>query len=425
MSPRARRLVVALLALGGLLFAGRWAAELLADRWWAGEIAPAAVSFLTGWHLLRGTLEAGGILVAAAWFTGHLLIVYRAIGSVQIARHVANLEIREAITSDLLLAIAVGGGLLLGVLAGNGGAALGPTVALAWEGVTYGIREPVFGHDLGLYVAQLPLWRALHNFAFLLTALALVICLALYTLVGAIRWVDGRPAISDHARSHLGWILVTLALVLAWGYLLEPYELVAGVHGVPDRPSVELAALVSPALTGTALMVAVMSILWASRARHALAAAGWLVLIVASLVGHYLLPAFAGDSGSPAVDLALTRQLERTAFGLDALGDSADARLLADSSPPAMAPLWDDRMVMEALRPEARDARSEREVPRPDAAVGGRLHQAARGDQGHSRRQVHLLVRAHRHRQGLRSAGRPRGAARQPVALAHDHRSAA
>jgi hypothetical protein len=368
-SARARRLVVALLALGGVLFAGRWGAELLADRWWAGEIAPAAVSFLTGWHLLRGTLEAGGILVATAWFIGHLLVVYRAIGSVQIARHVANLEIREAITSDLLLAIAVGSGLLLGLLAGSGGAAWAPTVALAWEGVSYGIREPVFGHDLGLYVAQLPLWRTLHTFGFLLTALALVICLALYTLVGAIRWVDGRPAISDHARSHLGWLLVTLALVLAWGYLLEPYELVAGVHGVPDRPGVEQAALVSPALTGTALMVAVMSGLWASRGRHALAAAGWLVLVLASIVGHYILPAFASDSGSPAVEPTLTRQLERTAFGLDALGDSADVRLLADSSPPVLAPLWDGRLVAEALRSDSRESRGERDALHADAAV--------------------------------------------------------
>jgi hypothetical protein len=364
--PRARRLVVALVALGGLLFAGRWAAGLLADRWWAAEISPAAVSFLTGWHLLRGTLEAGGILVGAAWFTGHLLVVYRAIGSVQIARHVANLEIREAITSDLLLAIAVGGGLLLGVLAGSGGGAWGSTVALAWEGLSYGIREPVFGHDLGLYVAQLPLWRTLHNFAFLLSVLALVICLALYSLVGAIRWVEGRPAISDHARSHLGWILVSLALVFAWGYLLEPYELVAGIHGVPDRSAVELSALVSPGLTGTALMVAVMSALWASRARHALAAAGWLVLALASLIGHYVLPAFVGDPGAPAVDPALTRQLERTAFGLDALGDSTDGALFVDGSPPAVAPLWDERSVAEALRGDGSD---NREALRADAAV--------------------------------------------------------
>ncbi len=346
-----------------MLFVGRWAAELLADRWWAAEISPAAVSFLTGWHLLRGTLEAGGILVAAAWFTGHLLVVYRAIGSVQIARHVANLEIREAITPDLLLAIVVGGGLLLGLLVGSGGAGWGPTVALAWEGVSYGVREPVFGHDLGLYVAQLPLWRTLHSFAFLLSMLALVIGLALYSLVGAIRWVDGRPAISDHARSHLGWILVSLALVFAWGYLLEPYELVAGIHGVPDRSAIELSALVSPALTGTALMVAVMSALWASRARHALVAAGWLVLTLASLIGHYVVPAFAGAAGTPAVDPALTRQLERTAFGLDALGDSTDAGLFVDASPPPVAPLWDEHTVAEALQGDQRD------TVRADAAV--------------------------------------------------------
>jgi hypothetical protein len=368
-SPRARRLVVALVAVGGFLFAGRWAAELLADRWWAGEISPAAVSFLTGWHLLRGTLEVGGILVASAWFIGHLLVVYRAIGSVQIARHVANLEIREAITSDLLLAVAVGGGLLLGLLAGSGGAEWGATVALAWNGVTYGVREPVFGHDLGLYVAQLPLWRTLHDFAFLLAVLALVICLALYSLVGALRWVDGRPAISDHARAHLGWLLVTLALVFAWGYLLEPYELVSGIHGVPDRASVELSALVSPALTGTALMVAVMSALWASRARHALAAAGWLVLVLASVAGHYVLPAVLGEPGSPAVDPALTRQLERTAFGLDALGDSNDASLLADASPPPLAPLWSERAVVDAVRSEVRADDDGPELVRADPAV--------------------------------------------------------
>ncbi|HEU5171571.1 MAG TPA: UPF0182 family protein [Gemmatimonadales bacterium] len=355
MSPRARRLVAALAAIGGLLFVGRWAAALLADRWWAEEISPAAVSFLTGWHLLRGTLEAGGILIAAAWFIGHLLVVYRAIGSVQISRHVANLEIREAITSELLLAVAAGTGLLLGVLAGAGAADWAPSVALAWEGLNLGLREPVFGHDLGLYLAQLPLWRALHGFALLLSLVALAACLALYSLVGALRWVDGRPAISDHARAHLGWILVAVALVLAWGYLLEPYELVAGLHGVPDRPTLELSAMVSPALTGTALMVALMSAVWAMRGRHALAAAGWLVLVLASAVGHYVLPAFSRDPGAPAVEPALTRQLERMAFGLEALTDSGGAPLVADASPPATAPLWGGRTVVEATGGEARD----------------------------------------------------------------------
>jgi len=345
MSPRARQVVAILAALGLLLFAGRWTAGLLTDRWWAETISPSAVAFITEWHFLRLILEVGGVLVASAWFIGHFLIVSRAIGSVQISRHVANLEIREALTSEMLLATAVGLGVLLGLLAGTGGSSWAATVALSWRGVSFDVAEPVLGHDLGLYVAQLPLWRLLHAFALLLAGVGLVCCVALYTLVGALKWTGGRPAINDHARGHLGWLLMALALTLAWGYLLEPYELVAGLAGTPDRPAFELAALVSPALTGTALMVAVMSAVWALRPRHALVAAGWLVLIVTSLGGHYLLPAFNRDRGSPAIDPDLTRRLEGLAFGLRVLHDSAGSRQLRDTSPPRVAPLWGETVV--------------------------------------------------------------------------------
>lgn len=333
------------MALGLLLFAGRWTAGLLADRWWAETISPAAVAFTTEWHFLRLILELAGILIASAWFIGHLLVVYRAIGSVQISRHVANLEFREALTREMLLATAVGLGLLLGVATGTGGAAWASPVALSWRGVSFEVAEPVLGHDIGLYLAQLPLWRLLHGFALLLAGVGLICCTALYSLVGALRLTGGRPAINDHARAHLGWLLVALALTLAWGYLLEPYELVAGLSGVPDRASLELAALVSPALTGTALMVAVMSAVWAVRPRHALVAAGWLVLIITSLGGHYLLPAFNRERGSPAVEPELTRRFEGLAFGLRALRDSSNSRMLRDASPPRMAPLWGEAAV--------------------------------------------------------------------------------
>jgi len=345
MSHRARQIIALLLVLGVLLFAGRWMAGLFADRWWAEGISPAAVEFVTSWRLLGLILELGGILASAGWFIGHLLVVYRAIGSVQISRHVANLEIREALTPEVLLGTAIGMGLVLGILAGAGASAWAPAVALAWRGVTFDMREPVLGHDLGLYVAQLPLWRLLHGYALLLCGLGLIVCIALYSLVGALRWVGGRPAINDHARAHLGWLLVGLALTLAWGYLLEPYELVAGLGAVADRPAVDLVSVVSPALTGTALMVAVMSAIWAVRARHALVAASWLVLTITSIGGHYVLPAFNRERGVPAVEPELTRQLERIAFGMRGLHDSAGSRLLRDASPPRVAPLWGERAL--------------------------------------------------------------------------------
>ncbi|HEY8105075.1 MAG TPA: UPF0182 family protein [Gemmatimonadales bacterium] len=345
MPPRTRQVVALLVALGLLLFAGRWTAGLLTDRWWAETISPAAVAFITEWHFLRLILELAGILIASAWFIGHLLVVSRAVGSVQISRRVANLEIREALTRDVLLATAIGLGLLLGIATGTGGAGWASTVALSWRSVSFEVVEPVLGHDLGLYVAQLPLWRLLHGFALLLAGVALVGCIALYSLIGALQMTGGRPAINDHARAHLGWLLVAVALTLAWGYLLEPYELVAGLSGVPDRPALELAALVSPALTGTALMVAVMSAVWAVRPRHALVAAGWLVLTVTSLGGHYLLPAFNRDRGAPAVEPELTRRFEGLAFALRGMRDSSGSRLLRDTSPPRVAPLWGEDAV--------------------------------------------------------------------------------
>ena len=120
MSPRALRVTLAVLILVALLFTGRWTAGLLADRWWAEELTPAAVRFVTRWMVLSLILELFGIAVACAWFVGHLLLVYRAIGSVQVHRRLANLEILEAVNMRAIIWLSIGGGLLLGSIAGRG-----------------------------------------------------------------------------------------------------------------------------------------------------------------------------------------------------------------------------------------------------------------------------------------------------------------
>jgi uncharacterized protein len=318
-SRRTRRLVVILLGVVALLFAGRWASMVLSDRWWAGQVSPTAAGFVTDWHLLRATLKIAGMAVAGAWFIGHLLIVYRAIGSVQVRRNVANLEFREALTPGTLLAAVIGTGALIGIMLGRGLGQHTAEVALGWQGVSYGLMEPLLQRDVGLYVAQLPLWRTLHDFAFLLAMLALGLVFALYVLVGAIRWLDGRPAINTHARTYLGWLLVALACTLMWGYLLEPFELVGGYHGTPDRALWRATTFVAPVLVGVALATALLSAVWAVRGRHALAAAGWLVLPLASLAGHWMVPPALGGEGVPLTDQRTLDQFERLAYGLEML----------------------------------------------------------------------------------------------------------
>ena len=90
MSNSMRRALLAAGVLGLMLFAGRWTATMLADRWWGLAVSPAAGQFLTDVHLLRLTLDLAGVVIATAWFTGNLLVVYRAIGGVEVSRQIAS-----------------------------------------------------------------------------------------------------------------------------------------------------------------------------------------------------------------------------------------------------------------------------------------------------------------------------------------------
>src|SRR5690606_5633576 len=250
---------------------------------------------------------------------GHLVVVTRAVGSVQIPRHVANIEFREAIRPDALLTAAIAVGTVLGLFVGLDTSAHWTTVVLAWQGLQTGLVDPLLGNDTGVYLAQLPLWRLLHQFAFLLATIGLAVVTLLYGVIGALRLQRRRPAINDHARAHLGWLLASVALVLAWGYLLEPFELVAGMDGVVTREAFRRATFSAPALTGTALMVAALSALWTIRPQHALLAAAWGVLMIASISGHHLVPLFTGSEQAPVAADSVLREHDDHAFRLGAI----------------------------------------------------------------------------------------------------------
>jgi Uncharacterised protein family (UPF0182) len=341
MSRRSRVVLLVVVAIVLLLFVGRWTTLLVAERWWADTISAPAASFVSQVQLLRFLLDLTGSLLAAAWFVGNFYFVYRAIGSVQVPRRMANLEIHEALTPRALLIGTVTVGVFLGLLTGLGTSRWWQSVLLAWQGVSFGSSDPLMGHDLGLYVAQLPIWRRLHGAALLLVLLGLGSCLLLYLLVGAIRWSGRRPAVSDHARRHIGWLLGALALVLAWGYWLEPFETVAGL-GAPVRLDIaDFHAVVANALTGVALAATLVSIIWAIRPRHLLMVMAWMILAFASILGHHVLPAFAGARDRSVMDSDEgIRRLERNAFGLARMEESPGIAAADSARPPGPVSLW-------------------------------------------------------------------------------------
>jgi hypothetical protein len=348
MSPRGRRIALLLAAVVVLLFAGRWFSLFLTDLWWARAISPAAAEFAWQWRLLKLSLELTGIAVAGAWFVGHLLIFSRAVSGVAITRRVGGLEMQQALNSRNLVLILAGLGLLAGVAAGHGlGDAAGPAV-LAFIGVVYGVNDPVLGHDLGLYVAQLPLWRLLQGQALLLVLLAIAGITMLYTLIGALRWEGGRLAGAEPARRHLGLLLAALAFCLAWGSLLEPYEMVAGVNDAGADGLFSLHHTIAQFLAGIALATGVMSAVWAWRARRKLALGAWIALAVAWATGHLLIPAvLAGRSSEEIISARTRRQLDGLAYGL--LGaDDTTAHPGSGDALQLPAGVWDSTAVVRA-----------------------------------------------------------------------------
>ncbi|MGH7657206.1 MAG: UPF0182 family protein, partial [Gemmatimonadales bacterium] len=252
-------------------------------------------------------------------------------------RQVANLEITEALTPRVLILFTLGAGLLLGLITGSGVGEMWPRAMLAWEGVRWSVLDPLLQRDVGVYVAQLPLWRSLHGFAFMLALLGLITVILLYVVVGALRWRRGHPAITDHARRHIGWLLAALALALAWGYALEPYEIVAGLKG--DSGGADLRFLIARILTGTALAAALVATIWAWQPRHALLVSAWLVLFTASIAGHYIVPALRANAGEQEFSEE-RHDLEALAFALGGIADTLWRPPVDPPAPPAYPLLW-------------------------------------------------------------------------------------
>lgn len=326
-----------------LLFTGRWTVEMVTARWWAMSISPAAGAFVSRWLLLGLALDFAAILIASTWFATQAVLVARVVATVQVERQEGPTRILEPIPTRLLLIGGAGLGILLGIITGAGAREWRTPVALAWQGVSYGINDPLLGRDLGVLVAQLPLWEVAHRFALMLVLLGLLLATVLYAAIGAIKRHSSGVDIHPDARRHLGLLLALLAVVFAVGSLLTPYRLAVSVDPPLGMLASTVRVVAAQALAGAALGVAIMSVAWALRPRHSLVVAGWLVLTVGALAERFLIPAFAAEgSGSPTRDADL-RTIATALWGIELTEEA-----VTDSLPPITA-RWDEAFVFRSL----------------------------------------------------------------------------
>ena len=340
MTSRARRLATGVALLVVALFVGRWTVDLLAERWWATTISPAAVHAVTRWRLLGLALDLFAVVAAACWFALQAVLVARAVASVQVARQVGNLQLREIVPARLLLFAAIATGILLGLVTGAGAREWRAPAALAWQGVSYGARDPFLHTDLGVFVAQLPLWDVAHGFVTLLVTLGLAFVAMLYASIGAIRREGTQVIVHPYARRHLGMLLVALSAVISISYLIAPYHFIT-TPAPPMSTAGELTRIHSAqVMAGVALGIGVLSLLWLRRGRHALLVGAWSVLIIGALVERIVVPALTAEASAPAGSDAVLRRFDALAWGIGEAAPSVQSDTI-----PAVTVLWNESLL--------------------------------------------------------------------------------
>jgi len=337
------------------LVGGRWLAVETAERAWDRTFA-GGEAVIQARDLAR-MLQALVLVISSTWFTGNLLIVYRAIGSVQMPRRLGDLEIVEAIPQKTLLGVTV----LLGVV-------IGTLFALGtndwWRHAVLAAAPPHFGipdgtehaRDVGYYVSVLPWIAVLQNRALILAVGALGVVTLLYAVIGTLRIRHGRIRASDYARAHVGFLLACLALVIAWGAAFDPAEVIAGFHGAVDQAALTVRTLGSRLVVAVAVVTAVISIVWAIRDRPTLIIAGWAALMISIMAGYFVIPGVVRTStgagqGRASAELARRREtLERFAFGLNGLDERVPPAFPSGEEAVRAIPLWDPAHVAAAAQ---------------------------------------------------------------------------
>ncbi|MFI5208509.1 MAG: UPF0182 family protein, partial [Gemmatimonadales bacterium] len=359
-----------------LLFGGRWVALRYTEHAWFADLEQGA-----RYRELMLRAFAWQVAVFAAaflWYAGHTLGLYRSIGSVHLPRRLGNLEIDEAVPARTLRGIALGIALLLAIATAYTFNDLGDYVALARVAPPLGVTENVLGQDASFYLATLPLLEILHLLATVSVLLACLLVVGLYMLTGSLTVSRRSVRITPHARAHLAVLLCALALVLAWGFHLDTFELVAGgghLGGALSGVDRTIRIPASSALAVIALAVAAGTALANRWVRPGVLVIIWGTLVVAALLGRVVIPllaeAWTADS-NPTLQRELQRNADeaaRAAFGLrDIPIDRIGAGPVATDSAAALE-----------------EALSGVYAWSTESGVAGRLLDAAAGDTTHSR----------------------------------------
>ncbi len=118
-----------------------------------------------------------------------------------------------------------------GILIGLGAAAWWQNWLLFAKGGPFGITDPIFDHDIGLYVFDVPFMRDVFGWTFQLTLVLTLVVVAVHYLNGGISVQGPGKRASSGVKAHISILLASLVLLKAVGYQLDKWDLLYSSRG--------------------------------------------------------------------------------------------------------------------------------------------------------------------------------------------------
>lgn len=223
---------IGLIALGAFLLFSLFgeAIYLYTDYLWFREIGYSGVFTKTLWiKVLLGVVS--GVLFFALFYVNIKFAARLRDGVVPLRSQnpdVPGPEELDPLIRRLLLPVA----LVLGFLAAPQAASHWQSVLLFFNGVPFGIQDPLMGEDVGFYIFRLPAWEALYRWFLVALGLVLAATAFVYLLYGGVRYSEEGLSVERAAKVHLSVLLALLLAVQGGGYLLDAYKLLYSHSGV-------------------------------------------------------------------------------------------------------------------------------------------------------------------------------------------------
>jgi uncharacterized membrane protein (UPF0182 family) len=195
------------------------------------------------------------------------------------------------------------------------------------QGVAFGRRDPLFGHDLAFYFFDLPALHAVFGATQAAVVLSGILIAAVYALRGGVVLDVGKLRAHRRVRIHASVLLAGFLVLLALGAWLDRFELVFSAEGPVAGASYADVHARLPALailSGVAVLAALLVLVSGWRQGLLMVGAALGLVIATDLLAVRIYPAIVerfsvqpNEAQREAPFIAYNIEATRHAFGLD------------------------------------------------------------------------------------------------------------